>query len=309
MKNIKISIIIVNYNTERDLCNCIDSFLNFNTVDFEVIIVDNSINLSQDFKAKYNIGKIKIINPSYNMGFGRANNLGVEHAVGEFILFLNPDCLVLEPQSLERMIEVFTNDLNIGIVGGCVFDYHLIDGKTVITGKALAPQHYYSKYKKLDKQLFGDLAGNIAWVSGSVMMLRTKDFRLLGGFDPDFFLYAEESDLCLRYRRQLGFRIEVSWQAKFAHIGQASQSNLSSYDKTMLMRRGALLFLHKHYPNAYVKRILLQEILFSSFKKIFYRIMYVISHDFKYDVKYQYCKAILDSAIKSYLSSEWLFFK
>lgn len=104
MKNINLSIIIVNYNTECELCNCIDSFLNFNTVDFEVIIVDNSINLSQDFKAKYNTSKIKIINPGYNMGFGRANNLGVEHAVGEFILFLNPDCLVLEPQSLEDMI-------------------------------------------------------------------------------------------------------------------------------------------------------------------------------------------------------------
>lgn len=308
MKNINLSIIIVNYNTECELCNCIDSFLNFNTVDFEVIIVDNSINLSQDFKAKYNTSKIKIINPGYNMGFGRANNLGVEYAVGEFILFLNPDCLVLEPQSLEDMIEVLTNDLNVGIVGGCVFDYHLVNEKMVITERSLAPQYCYSKYKKLDKQLFGKLAGNIAWVSGSVMMLRTKEFRLLGGFDPDFFLYAEESDLCLRYRER-GFRIEVSWQAKFAHIGQASQSNLSRYDKTMLMRRGSLLFLHKHYPNEYVKRILLQEILFSSFKKIFYQIMYGISHNSKYDGKYQYCKAILDSAVKSYRSSEWLFFK
>jgi GT2 family glycosyltransferase len=93
-----------------------------------------------------------------------------------------------------------------------------------------------------------------AWLSGCALALRRETLLSLRGFDPDFFLYYEDSDLCLRARRA-GAKIGWCREAEVAHARQQSQIELSGYERERNLLCGALQFWQKHYPEADVARI------------------------------------------------------
>ena len=98
----KISIIIVNYNGQDFLTDCLDSVLKSDYPDFEVILVDN--NSSDDFIniVKNKFSQVKIIINKKNLGFARANNIGIKHASGNAIFLLNNDT-VIDPRLIKKL--------------------------------------------------------------------------------------------------------------------------------------------------------------------------------------------------------------
>jgi GT2 family glycosyltransferase len=191
-----VSIIIVNYNSQDDLSRCLDSLTS--TAETEVIVVDNA---STDGSADYielEYPDVHIVRSENNLGFGDGNNLGARIAHGRYLAFLNPDTLV-EGGWLEALIQELENHPDAGMVtsqilqmdqpdriSACGNDIH-ISGLTL--GRGMGQKR--DSYKQVEE---------VTAISGASFCIRGDIFTQIGGFDQDFFLYMEDTDLSLRMR-------------------------------------------------------------------------------------------------------------
>lgn len=291
----KLSVILVNYNTEKELAECVTSLRQQTLNDFEIVVVDNSDTIiANDIWLQ----GVKLIKPGANIGFGRANNLAVSQVSSEYILFLNPDCMLEDPNTLANMLIEFVKDDNVGILAPSI-----VENKSIIK-----PEYKYPKQKYLPDNYFAELPGDICWVLGAVMMVKRDTFNSINGFDKDFFLYAEETDLCLRYRKN-GYSIKYSESVKVNHIGGASEISADNYAKTMRKQRGLHLFLYKHYPAAIFKKILFSEMISSGVKMILAKLKVLFSNKLSATDNFKRYKAIFDSSRQSLKDVDWLYFK
>ena len=113
----KVSILIVTYQSEDEILNCIKSiYQNVNKIVFEIIIIDNASTDKTIKIIKDNFPEITIIENEQNKGFSFANNLGAKSAKGEFLFFLNPDSLIVE-NTIEKLVSIYNMDEKIGIIG------------------------------------------------------------------------------------------------------------------------------------------------------------------------------------------------
>ncbi|MFT5645524.1 MAG: GT2 family glycosyltransferase [Aureispira sp.] len=213
MKKIDLSIVIVNYNTYNLTCTCINTIIASKIAyNYEIILVDNASTdvKSITFKEKY--PAIVLIESSTNQGFGRANNLGMEGAKGDYILLLNSDTEI-KKDTLERGITVLKEqqaDLYscAQVLGdGTPFFYkkssfHL--GHSLQTVLYNLPLYHLSFFsKKRTDQVAVDQITEVQTVSGAFMLFDRAIFDETKGFDPDFFLYSEETEWCYnRIRKQ-----------------------------------------------------------------------------------------------------------
>ncbi|MDA2922814.1 glycosyltransferase family 2 protein [Patescibacteria group bacterium AH-259-L07] len=193
----RLSIIIVNYNTKELLKDCLESiFENNDDADLEVIVVDNnSTDSTEEFlkRSRAKDLRLKIILNSQNKGFAIANNQGAKLAKGKILLFLNPDTIIKE-DIFQRIINIFKHDSKIGIVSPQLI---LPDGSD--------QPWAYGK----------------GWVSGAAMAIRSSFFKRINGFDERFFMYFEDKDLCQRVGR-LGYKVMVLPDIKVVHLGGKS---------------------------------------------------------------------------------------
>jgi GT2 family glycosyltransferase len=222
-----LSIIIINYKTpvltERCVRSIYDAELKFS---FEVIVVDNdSQDNSEGFVLKEFPDVIWISN-IHNAGFGRANNFGAEKATGEFLLFLNSDMLLLKDQKLDDCITMLENDLEIGVLGCKLLNEDGSDQKS--TYYDVATIHYLLSFNILWYKLFKPKSKSLDAIMGSFMLMRKKDFIEIGGFDTDFFMYAEELELCARLKkRKKQIVFYENYTATHKHGGSSTGSNWS----------------------------------------------------------------------------------
>lgn len=217
---------------------CIDSvFRETQRLTFEVIVVDNA---SEDGSAQA-IGKefrqVRLIASAKNLGFAAANNLAAREAQGAYILLLNPDTVVLNG-AIDRLVDFAEKHPEAGIFGGrTVFG----DGSVNPTScwrapslwgflcRALGLDRYFQSSSLLNRDAYGgwqrDSVREIDIVSGCFLLIRREIWEELGGFDRDFFMYAEDWDLCLR-ARQAGYRCLFCPDAEIIHYGGASEPAL-----------------------------------------------------------------------------------
>lgn len=221
-----VSIVILNYNCEKYLDKLLSSILTdknpFNT---EIIIIDNrsrdnSIEIIKDYIKKYgHEHSIRLLINKTNLGYGKAMNQGLGLARGKYVAFLNCD-LYCESGWLKYIVETFRSNPRIAIVQPLIYDY---DDKTKV-------QSY---------GLYCDLACNfkssngrspvILAPFGAAFVVRRDVFQMIGGFDPDFFLYGEEIDVGLRIW-MAGYMVVLEPRAKVFHKGGGSTSR-SAYFK------------------------------------------------------------------------------
>ncbi|MES2203740.1 MAG: glycosyltransferase family 2 protein [Pseudomonadota bacterium] len=234
-----VDIIIVTYFSAKEIRACLESLM-MQTVfpQCHVWIIDNDSRDDTLHVVEAVVSSnITLLPLKENIGFGRAINEAARQAKSEFIYLLNPDALLTTPQDLERLIAFAHAHPRAGVIGSRVLEP---------SGKETKPRQYYPQEKNMRTSL-GNLPGEFAWVIGASFLLRTSVFNQVHGFDPDFFLYGEEVDLCLRIRKQ-GFEIAFDGDVVVEHIGSASANQLPSYQKKMLKAKGLYLFLQKHYP-------------------------------------------------------------
>ena len=230
-----ISVIIVTYNSSECMQACLDSLWSQKGVDYEVIVVDNAS--SDDTLLTVRNNRCLLLENEENIGFGRACNLGISRSTGRYIFLLNPDARLINEGDLAQVCRLMDENLQWGLSGA----------KVLSSNGSLEspPAREYPGQKHVQRE-FSKLPGSIAWVIGAAMVIRRDLCLRLGGFDPAYFLYSEETDLCLRIR-ELGY--EIGWMENIVvrHIGGESEKGVDPFDTACRKLRGLLTFRTKHY--------------------------------------------------------------
>ena len=226
---------IVNYNTKENLEKCINSILrNPPYCDYQIVIVDNnSKDGSKNFLKKISKKKIKTIYNRKNVGFGKACNQISKTQKSSYILFLNPD-VEISKDSINILLNFLKKRKKIGVVTGKLLfpDGSLqlscrqfpsilkaLFGRESFLRKAfpnnVISKEYLLSHLDYNKIQFPD------WVRGAVMLFKTDIFKKIGGFDEKFFLFFEDTDICLQLRKK-GYEIVYLPEAIFYHKLAAS---------------------------------------------------------------------------------------
>lgn len=297
--NKKISIIIINYNTENYIAELLHSisFQSMTVNEFEIIIVNNSAPSGELYKHinLFNFN-IFVIDAEYNLGFGAGCNLGAASANGEYLLFLNPDIQLREFDFLNHMYRFASEAVGIGVFSSKVIE-------TRENGHKLQIGPYYS-YAYNWKPT--GLPGEIASVIGAVMLIKKDIFVHVDGFDEDFFLYEEDVDICYRIRK-IGYQIEVLQDLTVEHVGGVSEKGTKIYEYKMKKMRGIYLFCLKHFPPSLFQELLKKDIRLSHWKKMkLWCEINIFQLKYKKDKYVSWC-ALFDAAKKTKYSTEWLF--
>jgi len=254
---VELSIVIISYNTKVLTLEALESlFRHPPPVNFEVILLDN---LSPDGSARA-IAKafpqIDTIAHPQNEGFARGNNIAAERARGRRILLLNPDTVSLE-KSHTALWTFAEREPKRGIWGGRTLFPDLSLNPTSCWGRmtlwslfcsAVGLNYLFPDSRIFNSEAYGDWrrdrASDVDIVTGCFLLIDTALWRRLGGFDPAFFMYAEEADLCLR-AKALGARPGITPEAEIIHLGGVSEA--TGVDKIVRTRRGRVTLMRKHW--------------------------------------------------------------
>lgn len=253
----EVSIIIVNYNTQKLTCACIDSVIaKITGIDYEIILVDNaSTDGSQEHFCRDE--RIKFIEAGMNLGFGKANNLGVNQAKGDYVFFLNSDTLLLNNAIYEmwHYCEEHKED-NIGGLG-CI----LCDGNNqrchsyakLNTWKDIVKSYFLAPYNKtkakeimaMDAEDESKDAFEVGYVTGADLFVPRRVLEECGCFDPDFFMYSEEAEMQWRFQKH-GYRNMIIKSPKIMHLEGMSQTKSKSPTlRKILMTQGSIFLYVK----------------------------------------------------------------
>jgi N-acetylglucosaminyl-diphospho-decaprenol L-rhamnosyltransferase len=254
-----VSVLVVSWNTRELTLACLASALAELPETGEIIVVDNASDDGSAEAIASDFPGVKLIRPGKNLGFGAATNLGAEAARGEYLLLLNPDTIV-QSGAIRELLEFAHRRPLCGIWGGRTT---FADGSlnpascwrrptpwslacTALGLVKLAPASPW-----LNAEAYGgwqrDREQNVDIVSGCWMLVRRSAWQGLGGFDPAFFMYGEDADLCIRARR-LGYTPAVTPRAQIVHIGGASERVRS--DKMVRLLAAKSLLIGHHWPPA-----------------------------------------------------------
>lgn len=254
---IDVSIIIVNYNSTELLKICINSIEKFtNSINYEIIVVDNSSMLGHvDELLKFH-DRIKLIKNDINRGFGAANNQGVEVANGKYILLLNNDTILFE-NSIKKVFD-FAESLDGNEIIGCkllnedksvqksVYDFPKL--LNVFTSNfflyLLFPKSkYFNKYHLMNKGI--SRITEVDVVTGAFIFMSRKSYEVLGGFDERFFFYMDDTDLCYRHKQNNG-KVIYFPETSIIHLKGKSAKG-ESWFKNKHQSISTIKFFQKHF--------------------------------------------------------------
>lgn len=182
---------IVNYKTKKYLRDCLKSVLEDlkgTNLGYQINVLDNdSGDDLSDLENEYvKTGKVSFYKSEKNLGFGAGHNLLAKKAQATYLLLLNPDVKVIEPNTIGRLVN-----------GIQKFKAQVI-GPRLITAKRRTQWWDHGHWRPRKEP------ARVLWVSGAVFFIEKTWFDRLGGFDENFFLYVEEEDLCWRLRKEGG---------------------------------------------------------------------------------------------------------
>lgn len=258
-----VSILIISYNTREMTLACIESvFEQTREHSFEVIVLDNR---SQDGSAeaiRARFPQVRVHASMDNLGFAGGNNAAAAMARGKRLLLLNPDTVILDG-AIDRLLEFADATAEAQVWGGrAVFPDGTINAScwndmtlwsSICRGfgltwlfpesKCLNPESIH-KWDDLSEEREVDI------VVGCFLMIDMALWERLGGFDPTFYMYGDEVDLCLRARK-LGARPRITPKATIIHYGGGSEP--SSEDKLVKVLKGRATVIREHWkPSAAV---------------------------------------------------------
>ena len=272
-----LSIIIVNYNVKEFLQNLIHSIYKAaRNIKYEIIIVDNASDDGSVEFLREKFPDVKLIVNEENLGFSKANNIGLKCAAGKYLLLLNPDTLVGE-DTFDKMIEFFESTPEAGLAGCKILNP---DGTLQLACRRSFPGPWTSfcKVTGLSSLFPGSkifarynltyLDENQTYevdaISGSFMMLTREVYEKVGGLDEEFFMYGEDLDLCYRIQKA-GYKVYYVHTTQIIHY-KGESTKRSTLDETKIFYNAMHLFVKKHLSSSFLVEIILQSaIIFRSF--------------------------------------------
>jgi GT2 family glycosyltransferase len=246
----QVTVAIVTFRSRADLPNCLTSLL-ASTVPVKAVIIDNAsgdgtLEMAQDFARQH--PNVVALDSGGNIGLAAGNNLVIPHIEGEYVLILNPDTVV-RPDTLSLLIQRMKENPRVGIIGPKNLyadgsphtSYHLSWNLGHLILWRVFPYSFmrrlydtYARYRESD----------VYYVSGACLLVRADVFREIGGYDPRYFLSAEDTcDLCRRVAAR-GYRILYSPSAVITHLSGRSGEQVP-YLATMESYKGSIYYFSK----------------------------------------------------------------
>ena len=218
----KVCIVIVTYNPKKWIDQCFCS-LRKSTIPLKTIVIDNGSTDGSQLIIQEKYPEVEFIDAQQNLGFGKANNIGIKKAydVGaDFVFLLNQDAWI-ESNTIEKLIEVANQNPDYGIISpmhlngnGSTLDYNFSYYIATGLSKTLFSDMYLNTYEnKIYSQKFVNAA---AW------LMTRKCIENVGGFSPSFFHYSEDDNYCQRVLYH-GFKIGVVPMVKIYHDRDSSK--------------------------------------------------------------------------------------
>lgn len=248
-----VSIIIVNYNTTQLVIDCINSIYDkTKDINFEIIVVDNNSPDRSIENLQAIFPEIKLILSEKNAGFGAGNNLGNKHAIGKYLFLLNSDTLLLD-NSVYEFFKFMERTPKAGVCGGNLLTKEL---KPNMSFNHTSPcllssinSLFFNIYTRIKykNQLFYSIEKNIVEIKGFIIgadyFVNKSIFDKINGFDEDFFMYYEETELSYRIKK-LGFKFFILPHIKIIHLDGGSQ-NGNSKNKEKWMSESKKMYYKK----------------------------------------------------------------
>jgi hypothetical protein len=249
----ELSVIIVNWNSANYLRACLLSlYRETRGITFEVIVVNNDSHddckrILQEFPT------VNLIEAGENLGFARANNLGYSRSNGEVLLFLNPDTEIIGDE-LARMAAHLRSHSTVGAVGARLLNS---DGSLQTSCVQAFPTVWnqlldFEFLRRLFptwrvwgmRALFDGQPPDADAVSGACLMVKRSVFEVAGRFDEEYFMYADDLELCYKIR-QAGYTVHCANDCQVIHHGGKSSAQQADSFSGVLQRESFALFFRK----------------------------------------------------------------
>ncbi len=287
----KLSILIVNWNTRDLVIKCVNSILKYPPdFDYEIIIVDN---YSRDGSTDALVNlfgpnkRIHVISSLKNLGFAKGNNLAYQNSTGEYILLLNPDTEVREG-ALQNLVEYMENHPGVAVVGPKLVNP---DGSVQRSVRRF-PGIFSSvivfaglhRFWRPDKYLMDDFSyeetADVDQVMGAALLTSRKIISEFGFLDENFWLWYEEVDFCKRVK-EAGYQVKYYPRAVIMHQGGQAFSQMEVFDRKRAVARSLIYYFQKNgnFLEVLLIRIILPLVLFAA------KILDYLQKFFKFRIK------------------------
>jgi GT2 family glycosyltransferase len=241
-----LSIIIVSFNARADLERCLASLHAAPpAASHEIVVVDNG-STDGSAEAARQRARVTVLDTGANLGFARANNIGIRASTGTNILLLNSDTIV-PAGAIDRLLAELDRDDTVAVVGP-----RLVDGRgraELSFGRMIGPLNEL-RQKRLARSASVDALTRQRqypdWVTGACLLVRRRDAEAAGGLDERYFMYTEDVDFCAAIRAG-GHRILFTPDVEVVHLRgrSAATAPIATRDH---YRRSQQAFYDKHHP-------------------------------------------------------------
>lgn len=242
-----VSILIPNKDHAADLKKCMDSIEEKSTYrNFEFIIVENNSTEEETFAYYKEIEKrdnVRVLYYKEDFNYSRINNFGAKEANGEYVLLLNNDTEMIEPDSIKEMLDVCMRP-DVGIVGAkLIFEDNTIQHAGVIIGFGGVAGHAFIGQDRDDNGYFSRIISvqDLSAVTAACLMVRRSVFDEVEGLNEEFKVAFNDIDFCLKVRKA-GYLVVYNPYAQFYHYESKSRGQEDSADKVARFQQEIGLF-------------------------------------------------------------------
>ena len=248
----KVTVVILNLNGVGFTRKCVESVLASDWGNFEILLMDNGSEggEAEKLEKEFASDRVRVVKNRENLGFAKANNVGARLARSKYLVFLNNDAIV-DKEWLQPLVEVAEADEQtvacqpkiLSVISRGSFDYAGAAGGYIDRfGYPFARGRVFFNLEE-DVGQYDDVR-EVGWACGVAMFVKRKQFLELGGFDEDFFIYHEETDLCWRWREK-GYKIFCVPRSVVYHYGSGFVGKNLPW-KVFLIHRNMWLMGLKH---------------------------------------------------------------
>ena len=250
-----IAIIIVTYNSRDEIGPCLESLVG-HTEPFPttITVVDNASKDGTAERVRKAFPTVQVIDAGGNLGFAKANNIGIRATKSDYVVILNPDT-VTPPGGMQTLVRGLASHQDAAIAGARLLNERgfpeLSWGPPISPWGELKQKVigalYYRKIRRVVRYIdrLSRQPRKVAWVSGAAMVVRRPDLEAVGLFDERYFMYTEDVDLCMAMGKR---GRDVLYMAHAEILHARGKSAARNPDTERLRRKSQLAFYEKHLP-------------------------------------------------------------
>jgi len=237
-----LSIIINTFNRINELENCLKYLSRQTFEDYEILIIDQNMNLPGIMDIAKKFPKTRYFKMENNFGPATGRNFAVKESLGEYLLFLDDDAYLIDENTIKKTFNFFKSN-NFGQIG--LQSLENFDTKKIqISQCVIGDDGFLDKVKSKDFNL--DFSKHHVTIETSFCMMKKSIFLEVGGFDPIYFFYDEDTDLSLRVQNY-GYKVGVYKEVQYKHVSGSSirSSNSRYFNKSYLVLKnfGLVIFI------------------------------------------------------------------